>query len=261
MINKLYDKIFKSKHSKGDDIFWEKFYNKKIDIFKKYNMTDLDDWREKRYYKQLIEILKRKLGINSFANLRILELGSGSGLLSILMAQEGADVTLVDKSEKAIEYENILLNQVKIQSSFMGRIEIIKQDMFFLKLPYYNFDIVHNYGVTEHFSRDKALKMVKIMTSFIKRGGTVIVGVPNYFCPDLIFLWKKHGKGTEVFYNKAKLRNFLKGAGLKEVRVFNSSSVFLFFPKFLVQRIGFLEKILGEKFGLGFLFIGIGKKY
>lgn len=260
IVDKLYDKIFKARNEKKENEFWKSFYKDKIILFNRKKITDLNNWKESRYYNQLKKFIKKSLKIDSFQGLRILELGSGSGLLSILMAKEGAHITLVDKSREAIEYENILLNELKNKHSFKGTFKLLNKDIFSLKLNLNNFDIVHNYGMIEHLRDDKVLDIIKTMKKYLKKRGFVIVGVPNYFCPDIVFLWKKYKKGTERYYSRFKLRKVFEKASLSEIKIRSSNSVFLFLPKFLIRLIGFLESFLGEKIGFGFLLIGFGRK-
>lgn len=75
-------------------------------------------------------------------NLKTLELGAGSGLLSIEMAKRGATVTASDVSEKACAavQENGLANQVSIEvihSDLFDAFEERKFDIIVINPPYY----------------------------------------------------------------------------------------------------------------------------
>jgi len=259
IIDKLYDKIFNARNEIEEEQFWKKIYKTKLELSKK-GITDLEDWLEMRYYNKLIKLVKEELNIDTFHGLKILELGSGSGLLSLLMAKEGASVILVDKLKEATEYSSILLSKLKV-NRFEGRVKIINSDMFSLNLSLNNFDIVHNYGVIEHFSYNKIIKIVRLMKNYSKKEGFVIISVPNYFSPDTIFLWRKYRKGTEKYYSKSELKRLLEKIGLKKIKVITSTSVYpYFFPRWFVEKTNFIENFLGKKIGLGFLHIGVGKK-
>jgi len=258
IIDKVYDKIFRARNEIEEDKFWKEFYRTKLNLYKKRRITDLEDWIEMRYYNKLKDFIKELLNLRTFHQLKILELGSGSGLLSLLMAKEGAFVVLVDKLKEACIYSSILFRKLK-KSTFKGKVKIINKDMFSLKLSA-NFDIVHNYGVIEHFSYNKAIKIIKTMKKYSKKGGTVIVGVPNYLSPDTIFLWSKYRKGTEKYYSKSELKKLLEESGLNNIKVITSTSVFpYFFPRWLLRKVEKIENFLGKKVGLGFLHVGIGK--
>lgn len=75
-------------------------------------------------------------------NLKALELGAGSGLLSIAMAKRGAVVTASDISEKACAavQENGLINDVSIEvihSDLFDAFEERKFDIIVINPPYY----------------------------------------------------------------------------------------------------------------------------
>lgn len=78
----------------------------------------------------------------SIDNLSVLELGAGSGLLSIAMAKRGAMVTASDISEKACAavQENGLANHVSIEvihSDLFDAFEERKYDLIVINPPYY----------------------------------------------------------------------------------------------------------------------------
>lgn len=82
------------------------------------------------------KILIRFLELNfDFRNKTILDLGAGSGLISIYCAKNGAAVTCSDINDVAIEglRENAALNNVRLQ--------IIKSDLF-ADIPNQNFDLI-----------------------------------------------------------------------------------------------------------------------
>lgn len=86
----------------------------------------------------LLEFIKSQL----IENLKALELGAGSGLLSIAMAKRGALVTASDISEKACAAvrENGLVNHVSIEiihSDLFDAFEKQKFDMVVINPPYY----------------------------------------------------------------------------------------------------------------------------
>lgn len=81
--------------------------------------------------KFLLQWLKKQ----SLNNVRVLELGAGSGLLSIYSAKQKAIVTATDISQQAclcIE-ENILLNKVNIK---------VYQSDLFMDIPWQQFDLI-----------------------------------------------------------------------------------------------------------------------
>jgi 2-polyprenyl-3-methyl-5-hydroxy-6-metoxy-1,4-benzoquinol methylase len=117
-LTKLIDFIFLyQKDFNGDEkLYWDTHWNKMIDYYKKYG--EIFEIRNKwdfycnealhSYYK---EIVKETLD-KDFKNLKCIEVGYGGCYESALMAQDGAEVTVLDYSEKAIEYVKIVSGRV-----------------------------------------------------------------------------------------------------------------------------------------------------
>ena len=99
----------------------------------------------------ILDVFK-KLKISSTNS--IIELGSGSGHLSALLAQQNFQPTLLDFSPVAISKSKDLFDQKKLSAKF------IQEDIFNLdKIP--KFDVAWNSGVMEHFDDDNLAKVLK----------------------------------------------------------------------------------------------------
>lgn len=261
-VDRIYDYFFK-KDSKGQEWNYEdELIKTKIFHTKKTGIPpDLVDPIETRYYDKLLEQVKVLVGTPSFSGMRIAEFGSGTGLLSIQMAKEGATADLFDILPSCLQYAKMVVNYQKKEDEFLGKVNFVNEDFLNLRKGRELYDLVHNVGVIEHFNSKVALKMVRKMVDSTKKGGHVVVGVPNYFSPDLINTWRVYGKSNERFMRKKELRKLLIKAGL--VRVEIETSIF-FYPSFvpqpIVHRSQFLEDFLGRRCGLGFLIIGAGFK-
>lgn len=259
-INFIYDKVFKARDSKGEKEKFEELLDEKIKNFQKSSVSDLNDPIERRYYEKLLAQIKNLLNLDSFNNYKILEMGSGTGLLSLYMAKEGAEIYLLDKLKKALTYSSMMYDFLRKKGEVSKKAYFIHEDIFQMDSLLEKFDIVHNSGVIEHYSFQKAVEIVKKMKKHTNRGGIVIVCVPNYFCPNLVFTWFKYRKGTERFISKKKLKKIMEKAGLKNVKIETSTFVYPdWFPQFFIQRTQKLENFLGKYLNLGFLYIGVGK--
>lgn len=251
MINLIFNIIFQ-KHE-NDIAFWRQLWSRKIELFNKTGMTDWDSFSSQRYYQILLSDLTTYLDFDS-KNKKVLEMGAGTGILSLLMAAKGAEVYLVDILPEAIVYMKILENKLKKELPFfLGSVKYITKDFNSLTnkdFPYHYFDLVHNMGVIEEYSSDEVVIILSKMRKYTHSKGITLVGVPNFFNPYLIKIWSKYGKGNEIFYTKRLLRKVLLKAGLVNVKVINSSYVYPF------KRFTKLERWLGRH-GLGFLKIAI----
>lgn len=253
MINFIFNFIFQ-KHN--DDIsFWKQHWNNKIEIYNKTGKTDWDSFSSQRYYKILLEDILTYLNFNP-RNKKILEMGAGTGILSLLMAARGAKVYLVDILPEAVVYMKILENEFRNKLPFFrGSVNYIVKDFNKLTnkdMPLHYFDLVHNMGVIEEYPLDQVASIISIMKRYTRLKGRIIVGVPNFFNPYLISIWSKYGKGNEIYYTQRRLREVLLRIGLTKIQVVNSSYVYPF------NKFTKLERWLGRH-GLGFLKIAIIK--
>lgn len=260
--NKLFNYLFLHKPSNENEwLYEEKMMENQINkMLGKGYPSELKDPIEIRYLSKLILQTKKLLNLKNFNNINSLECGSGTGLFSLYLAQEGANSTLIDFLDLCLKYSKMIHQYMKTKSSSFGRVEFIKAD--FLTAGYKNqFDFVHNIGIVEHFNEEYSNKVIKKMVSFTKPGGWVMVGVPNYFCPDLINIWRLYGKGTERYFTTNKLRELLEKNGLREIKTSFSTFVYpSFVPQWFIKKTSRIEDFLGQKMKLGFLLIGLGKK-
>lgn len=88
------------------------------------------------------KVFLKYLGTRSIANKRILELGAGSGLISIYCNQNGARVSATDISKTAIRgiQENARMNNAQlivIESDLFDKIDPTDYDIIIINPPYY----------------------------------------------------------------------------------------------------------------------------
>jgi SAM-dependent methyltransferase len=106
------------------------------------------------------------------SGMRILEVGSGSGLVSLALAKKGAHVTLVDISPQALGYSRAAFGRAGAEG------EMIEASI--LDLPFQDsaFDVTWNAGVIEHFQGEEQLRALREMLRVTRPDGLVIVAVP-----------------------------------------------------------------------------------
>ncbi|MDO8537764.1 MAG: class I SAM-dependent methyltransferase [archaeon] len=170
---------------------WQNLWNPKniklmnaVSILTPAGPTDFF-WRYKRMQALLNDI--------NLQNAKIIELGSGSGVMSLKLSKEfNAEITLVDNSE------NALLFAQKIAKEVYGinekKIECIQKDLFKLK-DSKKFDLVHSQGLIEHF--DPADKIIQKHIDLTKKNGFVLILAPRNS-----FAYKAVRKVIEFFYGK-----------------------------------------------------------
>lgn len=103
---------------------------------------------------------------------RVLEVGSGSGLISAFLAKHGFEVTLLDISPIAIDIAKKQFSQMQVSASY------VVGDLFRMPFKPESFDLVWNAGVLEHFVDEERLIALRAMASVTKEGGLVITYNP-----------------------------------------------------------------------------------
>lgn len=101
---------------------------------------------------------------------KILEVGSGSGTLSIFLSYFNSRVTSVDSNEKVLELAK------KHDKIFNGKVNFIKQNAFKLGFRSNSFDLVCHQGFLEHFSDEE---IIKLLEEQLRVAPIVVFGVPN----------------------------------------------------------------------------------
>jgi len=149
----------------------------------------------------------RKLEKENWKNLSVLELGGGIGLITIMYAQKGANVTLLDNAEGADE----------LAKQFWGGLkhEYAKEDLFKYS-PKKEFDVVTSFGLCEHFIKGKRREILERHIKFLKKDGVVFLSTPykyGVFYRAAKFLMEITGRwkyGLEVPFSKSEYIKFAK---------------------------------------------------
>lgn len=228
-------------------------------------------WQETKFDDELIvknlknsyfwQELKKK--IESFRDLKIIELGSGRGEMSLLMALEGANITLVDESKYALEEAK------KLYKKFNCKVNLLQQDIFGIKKD--NFDIALSFGLAEHFNGEKRFEVFKRHYDLIKKDGMIIVSIPNAKCflyqiykflAQLFRVWKY---GIEIPYSKKELDEIAKKLEIKKYWILESSFLNAFYHFLIINPLKilginlkerFMDTKILNKYGYALIFIG-----
>jgi len=104
---------------------------------------------------------------------RILEEGSGTGLVSLDLAGRGATVFLLDKSPEALSFS---------RGGFAGTgVDHLATQASIIHLPFADesFDIAWSGGVIEHFHRQEQIEILKEMLRVTRPEGRIVVIAPS----------------------------------------------------------------------------------
>jgi len=128
--------------------------------------------KNKILFKRLKKIIIRKFG--SIKNLKTIEIGAGTGTHSLLLASEGAHVTILDYSDSAINLSKRIFKKYNYKAKFI-KIDALKINSHYLN----KFDVAMSFGTAEHFIGKKRTKIIKTHFDLIKETGMVFITVPN----------------------------------------------------------------------------------
>jgi len=175
----------------------------------------------------------------SFKNLKTIEIGSGVGTYSALMAKEGANVTLLDYSNGALQRSQEFFKRNHVVGTF------IYENALELPNDYFNkYDLSMSFGLTEHFSGQDRIKINKNHFQVLKGGGISFISVPNkYNLPYRILklvceITGRWSVGIEIPYSRNELRKICHEIGINEIHFLGDSllSSFQFINPFRIFK-------------------------
>ena len=148
--------------------------------------------------KNLIDLIKKYS-----PNKKVIEAGSGTGILSTYLASLGFDSVAIDIDKDILNLSKKIAKDYGAENTPKFMIDSI------LKLNYKNkeFDVSFSNGVLEHFSDKEIVKTIKKQ---LKIANTVIVGIPTKYFNDDEAMY-----GDERFLRLKFWRKIISQAGGK----------------------------------------------
>lgn len=102
----------------------------------------------------------------------LLEIGSGTGSMSIFWSYLGLDVFSLDNDRK------VLKKAENLSKKLNGQVNFVYGDAFRLPFKDRSFDIVFHQGFLEHFSNEQ---IIQLLNEQLRVGGAVVFSIPNNF--------------------------------------------------------------------------------
>lgn len=130
---------------------------------------------------------------------KLLEIGVGTGSMSIFLSYLGFQVTAVDNDDKVIKIAK------QNNEILKGSLQVIKADAFSLPFSNDSFDLVFHQGFLEHFF-DK--EIYELLTEQLRVAPIVVFSVPTRY-----YLSKSLG---ERLLTKTQWENILRGFNVVE---------------------------------------------
>ena len=178
-----------------------------------------------KHKKKLIKILKKECN-----NGKILEIGSGTGIVCSQLASEGFNVTGIDVNE------NIIKLAEELEKEYFGerKVKYIKKSMFELDFQEKEFDLAYSVGVLEHFDDDMIMDTIKQQLRIAKK---VIIVIPTKWFDDDETL-----HGDDRFLTLKHWRNMIDKSDGKIIKEYSYP-----FKQKYYQRIKNIRKIFRPK--------------
>ncbi|MCH7592726.1 MAG: class I SAM-dependent methyltransferase [Planctomycetes bacterium] len=196
--------------SQPSSVSWERVWRSEPTAAK--DATLLARERASKRWALIVERLEATFG--SIRSLSAVELGSGRGDLSALLAERGAEVTLVDSCEQALDQARTRFDRLGLAARF-EQADFL--DPAFARRRRY--DISLSSGVIEHFIRDERTRSIRAHQVVLEEHGMAIISVPHAHCPPYR-LWKRYLElrgwwpyGVEIPYAKRELVRRAREAG------------------------------------------------
>jgi SAM-dependent methyltransferase len=198
------------------DELWEKPLSREEDAFALAKEEHSIRWRR-------IE----KAALEAFGTLQgrsVIELGAGSGTCAALMQKRGAEVTILDYSDKALERAREFFGRGGLHADFVNENALALPESLQNR-----FDVAMSFGLAEHFHDANRTQIIRAHLQALKPGGILFISVPNKYCPPyrlFKFAAQRTGKwiyGEEYPFSHGELLRLGKAVGATDCRVFGSA--------------------------------------
>ncbi|WHT47548.1 class I SAM-dependent methyltransferase [Sporosarcina thermotolerans] len=157
-------------------------------------------------YDAYVELLS--LSLDGLKNRRIIDIGCGTGLLSVKLAKAGADVTGIDLSADMLEVAKKRANALSMP------IQFIEQPMQEIEgTPEYDGAVIAIDSLNYLPDRESVLQTFKGIHSILKNGGLLMFDVHSTFKTDVIFM-----EGPFTFDNERIAYIWETEEGIRSIR-------------------------------------------
>ena len=158
------------------------------------NYADCEDYAS-LYDKGVSNLFTKKLDEELGFGTKILEMGCGTGQLSLFLSRCNREIYAVDISNSSLKLGENFRKQNNINNTYF-----MKMDVFDLKFKRNSFDYVISNGVLHHTKNAK--EAFKCLVEVTKPGGIIIIGLYHKYGRFVSYLKQQLAKlvGDKIFY-------------------------------------------------------------
>jgi 2-polyprenyl-3-methyl-5-hydroxy-6-metoxy-1,4-benzoquinol methylase len=178
-----------------------------------------------------------------FEGLDAIEIGAGAGTNAALFAALGANVTILDYSEKALERSRVFFERNGVAArAICGDALDLRADLR------ERFDVSMSFGLAEHFAGGRRTEIIRSHLDLLRPGGMTFVSVPNRANPPyrLYKLLAERSRrwkvGEEYPFSRAELEAICAALGVR---------VHSFFGDSLLTSMRFIDPVAAARVVLG----------
>jgi len=170
---------------------------------------------------KVLNYLTKQLG--SLQGKQTVEIGCGGAIYSLILAQQGAKITLLDYSSEALKLAERNLRILGLDAI------LVQGDAFNPPLKFNQYDVALSFGTVEHYKYPKRSEICEMHSKLLRPGGVVLIETPNAaFVPHEVLkrLLQKRGKwafGFEKGFTYLEMRSMAKRLHLQRYEIVGSS--------------------------------------
>lgn len=200
-------------------------------------LISLEVERKSQRFRTYVDILKKRFG--KIKGLKVIELGAGVAKNATLLAQQGAKITVMDFSKKAINAGK------KVSKQFNFDYKFIQGDVLQYKKIKERFDVVISFGFAEHFTGANRTAILDAHFYLLKENGVAIIAVPNAYCFPyrIAFAMGAYNIDLEVPFTKKELRRYCRMRNINVLKLEGMSYFWHDFKNFTYQALKTVQPI------------------
>lgn len=238
--------------NKNQEENWDNIYNNKDKLIQELYLENKHPISRMYWFSVIKNKLIKRYG--NFDNLKSIELGCGTGKISLAFARFGVETVLIDSSKEALSLSRKIFEK-NLTKDQMKKVHFIHGDIIDIEFlqnianHFNQFDFSISSGVAEHFVGEERKEVVLNHLRLLKNGGLAFIAVPNHQSPHY-WIHKKICEirdgmlCEETPFSKNEIKYILNKDNYKIIKTFGNSIIadliWLFYPlSILSTLIGF----------------------